>query len=75
MTLEKFFELLHNNPPPPFNPEFNANSVGWFREVAHSMEMEGFYDNHSREECSEEFRRRYDILKAGGTLSGSSPQI
>lgn len=68
MTLAEYFERLHNNPPPPFNPEFNPSSVDWFREVAHSMEMDGFYDGHSREECSIEFRRRYEILKAGGTL-------
>lgn len=68
MTLEEYFERLHNNPPPPFNPEFNSNSVDWFREVVHSMEIDGFYDKQSREECSIEFRRRYEILKAGGTV-------
>jgi hypothetical protein len=68
MTLEKYFERLHNNPLPPLNPEFNPNSVDWFREVAHSMEIDGLYDKQSREECSIEFRRRYEILKAGGTL-------
>jgi hypothetical protein len=68
MTLEKYFERLHNNPLPPLNPEFNPNSVDWFREVAHSMEMDGFYDGKGQEECSIEFRRRYEILKAGGTL-------
>lgn len=65
----KCFEKLHQNPPPPpFNSEFNAQSVVWFRDVAHSMEMDGFYDGNSREECAAEWRRRYDFVKAGGVL-------
>lgn len=68
MSLEEYFEKLHKNPPPPFNPEFNAQSLVWFREVTHSMEREGFYENHTREECAAEWRRRYDLVKAGGML-------
>ena len=62
MRLEDYFERLHNNPLPPLNPEFTPESVEWYREVAHSMEMDGFYDKHTREECAAEWRRRFNRL-------------
>ena len=64
--LAGFFEALHNNPPKPFNPSFNPKASEISREVVKSMEADGFYTRHSREECSLEYRKRYDSRLNGG---------
>lgn len=61
--LAKHFEHLHNNPYPPLNPEYDPRAKNWSLEATQSMEQEGFYDTHSREECAIEWRRRFDFLK------------
>lgn len=65
-TLEQHFEWLHNNPPIPFNPDFDPKAKDRSSRVTASMEADKFYDNHTREECAIEWRRRYDDLKSKG---------
>ncbi len=64
--LADFFEAQHNNPPKGFNPSFNPKASEISREVVKSMEADGFYTRHSREECSLEYRKRYDARLNGG---------
>jgi hypothetical protein len=54
-------EWEHNNPPAPFNPEAKSYASEVWSKVAPSMEADGFYDAHTREECSVEFKRRYAL--------------
>jgi len=61
--LEEHFEHLHNNPPPPMNPDYDPKAKDRALQVAQSMEEDGFYDNHTRHECADEFRRRTKELK------------
>lgn len=51
------------NPPAPFNPEYDPAAKGWYAQVTKSMEADGYYDTHTREECRVEWRARYDHLK------------
>jgi hypothetical protein len=51
------------SPPPPFNPEFDPRARGRFERVTASMEADGFYSGHTREECREEWRKRYEELE------------
>jgi hypothetical protein len=60
------FEYWHNNPPPPFNPDFDPKAKDRGRAVATSMEADGFYENHTREECAAEYRRRYELRQQQG---------
>jgi hypothetical protein len=53
-----------NNPPAPFNPDFDPKAEARYAEVTASMQADEFYANHTREECKAEWRRRYDALKA-----------
>ena len=62
MTLGQHFEWLHNNPPPPFNPDYDPKAEARFHQVTQSLVDEGFYKAHTREECKLEWRRRYDQL-------------
>jgi hypothetical protein len=57
------FHLHHNNPPPPFNPNFDPNAAKRYSKVSASMEEDNFYASHTRDECREEWRRRYEELK------------
>ncbi len=50
-------------PPPAWNPDYDPKAKARYARVSASMEKDGFYDNHSREECATEWRRRYDKLK------------
>lgn len=65
-NLDKHFEALHNNPPKPFNPDYDPMAKTWSSMVVQSMEKDGFYDNHTREECSIEYRKRFDQFKLQG---------
>jgi len=58
------FDFEHKNPPPPFNPDADPLAKMRSAEVTASMEADGFYSAHSREECKEEWGRRYDCLTA-----------
>ena len=63
MSLEQHFEHLHKYPPAPFNPSYHPNAQAWFKGASDSMVEDGFYDHHTRAECAQEFRRRYEELK------------
>lgn len=53
------FGYWHMNPPPPFNPLANTKAAMRYRLVTASMEADGFYQTHTREECKAEWARRY----------------
>ena len=65
-----FFEDQWNNPPPPFNPDFDPLAKGRFERVTASMEADNFYEGRSREECASEWRRRYEALKEQDEAAG-----
>ena len=56
------FEFEHENPPAAFDPLARARGV----EVVMQMEADGFYDNHTRQECAIEYHKRYEKLKGEG---------
>lgn len=64
MSIGEHFKWLHDNPPPPFNPEYDPLSDSRFKRVTESLVTDGWYANHTREECRTEWRRRYEALKA-----------
>lgn len=61
-----FFDHQWKNPPAPFNPAFDPKARGRFETVSSSMERDGYYTGHTREECKVEWARRYEQLKAAG---------
>jgi hypothetical protein len=68
--LAAHFETLHNNPPAPFNPLYNPNSKKASLLAVQSMQSDGFYDNNTREQCSIEYRKRYDnFINQLGTVN------
>lgn len=54
---------LHDAVPPPFNPEYDPKAKGRFERVTKSMEEDGYYQDHTREECKQEWHKRYELLK------------
>lgn len=64
-ALEEHFEHLHKNPPAPFNLTYDPEAADRMRTAAESMEADGFYDSHTREECAAEIKRRAEGLKHG----------
>ena len=66
IAIEKHFMQQWENPPKPFNPDFDPKAKDRSSKVTASMEQDFFYDNHTREECRLEYLRRYDLLKEGG---------
>ena len=61
------FGYHHDNPPKPFNPLYDVRSLEWMSLTTLSMEKDGYYDNHTRDECQLEYRRRYEAFKAEAT--------
>lgn len=59
-NLESYFEKLWKNPPEAFNPDYKYYATKLYAVVTASMEHSGYYDNHTREECGVEWRKRYD---------------
>ena len=57
------FTYQWNHPPAPFNPDYDPGAAGRYEQVSRSMEADGFYDTHTREECAVEWGKRYDKLK------------
>ncbi|WP_230280511.1 hypothetical protein [Croceicoccus sp. Ery15] len=55
-----FFQNAWNNPPAPFNPLFDPGATARRAKVTSSMEADGFYKSHTREECKAEWHRRYN---------------
>lgn len=60
--LTQHFESLHNNPPKPFNPQYNSGYAEVANSVTKNMEEDGYYDTHTREECAAERKRRIDQM-------------
>ena len=58
-----YFENHWRNPPAPFNPDFDPKAKARFEAVTKSMEDDDFYATHTREECKDEWARRYNALK------------
>ena len=56
--------------PAPFNPAYDPNAASRLQRVADSMESDGFYDNHSRDECAAEVSRRLALLTSEGAGAG-----
>jgi hypothetical protein len=61
-----YFEYIHYNPPAPFNPDYDPKAANRYNLVTASMEADDFYSTHTREECKDEWRKRYDKLKEEG---------
>lgn len=57
-----FFQHQWNNPPPPFNPVFDPRAKDRYAAVSKSMADDDFYSTHSRAECADEWKRRYNAL-------------
>ena len=50
--------MFDHTPPPPFNPDYDPLYLKKLLAVADSMEKDGYYDNHTLEECALEVSRR-----------------
>lgn len=59
------FTYWWRNPPPPFNQDYDPQAKARYAQVTASMEADDYYAGHSREECRDEWRRRYEALKEG----------
>jgi hypothetical protein len=57
-ALEQWFEHTHANPPASFNPSYCACAGKRLNAVTEAMEAEGYYNNHTREQCAAEIKRR-----------------
>lgn len=55
-----FFEREWREPPSPFNPLFDPGARDRYARVSASMQKDDFHASHTREECRNEWRRRYD---------------
>lgn len=69
-----YFASEHDNPPPPFNPDADPLAADHYAKVTASMEADGYYSSHSREECKAEWARRYDALAETERSSSPKPQ-
>ena len=56
------FQFLWDNPPAPFNPDYDPKADARFHQVTQSLEAEGWYASHTREECKAEWGLRYKLL-------------
>lgn len=54
--------MFDHTPPPPFNPDYDPDYMRRLLAVADSMERDGYYDNHTLEECALEVSRRLNNL-------------
>jgi len=63
------FQYEWQNPPPPFNPQFDPGAKARYERVSQSMQADGYYDGHTRAECAADWRRRYDADKAAGSTT------
>lgn len=57
-------DYWHRNAPAPFNPAYDPGADARRERVTTSMERDGYYSDHTREQCAAEWRRRYDEDKA-----------
>ena len=65
-NLERSMQYEWDNPPAPFNPLFDKNAKKRAEKVVSSMVEDCFYDNHTREQCKNEYASRYELLKNNG---------
>lgn len=63
-TPTNWAEYQWDNPPAPFNPDADPAAAERYRQVSESMQRDGYYAEHTREECRDEWRRRYEELAA-----------
>lgn len=50
----------------PLNPSYDPKAKSRSEKAAASMEADDYYAGHSREACAQEWRRRYEVLRAHG---------
>jgi len=62
-NLEALFKEQHDNPPAPFNPDYDPKAKDRYRQVTKSMQEDDYYNTHSQEECKAEWHKRYNNLK------------
>lgn len=62
-----FFMEQWRNPPPPFNPNFDPGAKARYTRVTASMERDDYYASHTRDQCKEEWRRRYEADQASAS--------
>jgi hypothetical protein len=67
-SYSKAMDRQWKNPPSGFNPDYDPKAKERYAQTSVSMENDGFYSNHTREECRLEWRRRYDLFESGGSL-------
>jgi len=53
-------DYWHRNAPMPFNPAYDPGADARRSQITASMERDGYYTTHTREQCALEWRRRYD---------------
>ena len=58
-----FFAYDWQYSPPPFNSDFDPKAAQRFSDVTASLEQDNFYATHTREECKEEWHKRYEVLR------------
>lgn len=64
---EEALMIIHETPPPkPFNPNYDPKASARYEKVTKSMVADNYYANHTRAECKEEWRRRYEKLQEEG---------
>lgn len=56
-------DCYHRMQPAPFNPAYRKEARQWAAQATASMERDGYYDTHTREQCAAEWRRRYAASK------------
>ena len=64
-NLEKHFQLLHDNPPAPFNPDYKPHAKGcWDRAVALAEVEEGEPTTWTREHRAQRRKEIYEGFMA-----------
>jgi hypothetical protein len=56
--LQLWFQTTSANPPAAFNPAYRACAAPRRDAAVQQMELEGFYETHTRTECAAELARR-----------------
>ena len=59
-----FFAYDWQHPPPLFNSDFDPKAAQRFSDGTAGLEQDNFYAIHTREECKEEWRKRYEVLRS-----------
>lgn len=62
---------MNSMQPLPFNPAYRKAARQWAAQATDSMERDGYYDTHTREQCAVEWRRRYDAIKGAACSIGT----